>query len=514
MVYTVGISSGIWIRGAQDAENYAGLSKKIYASIRYGVNFVQLDIQQLTEFLEPGLEAEIKKITDSGFSFGIHGECSSFGSPIALDSSIETEYMMAHQKTEKHIEEATKHGSQYVLLHSSESTPFPLALAGGGTFKDVRLVDPWGNKLNEFLEKNPNVLNWAIDYRFFNEYIFNRKMNSLDYYIRKETESFIQSKQKEPTPEENKKIQKEAKERYITDKKITLKDYSVSGDTFYLPDRISYPIIAKWMEMNRHPLWKKYVGRKTFDEVEDNIEIWVPAVTAMYTAGHFESKCKLGSLKESIERNRMLLVFETPMPPQSGYELYMRLPRLIQIYNMVTYIDSDYIGMAVDFEHLLTSNLDPIKEIKALPSDAGKKIKVIHAGAPVPYATAHMAIDIGSDAQKYIYDRLWELRQKGFTDGYIIYERAGEEGIRTSILSLRLIKEYLEKEIAPKDLPLAFFGVSKEGPEIKRQQLQVREHSLDPLKGLLSVPEEEYGFLGSHAIKKGKGDVWKTEEYR
>ncbi|MBU3904604.1 MAG: hypothetical protein KJ906_00440 [Nanoarchaeota archaeon] len=511
MTFTIGISSGIWIKGAKDSENYAGLSKKIYSSIKYGVNFIQLDIQQLTEFLEPNLKAEIEKIQASGYTFGMHGECGAFGTPVSLDSSIEFEYKMVNEQVKRHIKEAAEYKSKYVLFHSSESTPFTTPTRD---FKELRLVDPWGRPFDKFLEKNPKILEKAIRNKYFEDIVFRGKLaDEIEENTKGRLRQYrIAKKENENIPTEN-EIRKAIEEELIEQRKKHLTNFVVSGSTFYLPDRISYPMIAMYMEEKRHPLWESFTGGKNFDDIIDKIEIWVPAVAAMYIAGHFEDKNVYGSLKKEIEKNKMLLVFETPMA-QLGAEMYMRLSKLKQIYNLVDYVKSDYIGVAIDFEHLLTSNLDPKKEIEELPWDAGKKVRVIHTGAPVAYSQAHMAIDVGSDAQKYIYERLWELKQKRFNDAYIIYERAGEEGIRSSILSLRLIKEFLDRSVPPKELPLEFYGLQDKGPELRRQELTINQHALDPLKGMLTVPEEEHGFFSTQAVKKGKGKEWGEEEYK
>ncbi len=512
MTYTIGISSGLWMgAGAQGSENYAGLSKKIYSSIKYGVNFIQLDVQSLTEFLEPRLKQEIDKIQKSGYSFGIHGECGAFGTPVSLDSPVESEYKIVNEQVVNHIKEATKYKSKYVLFHSSESTPFPLALSGG-TFKEVRLVDHWGRPFNKFLEENPKILEKAIRNKYFEEIIFSGNIEKLiEENIEKKIKEYkMLNSGKMPTEDE---IKKEIEEEIIESRKKYLMNFVVSGTNFYLPDRIAYPMIAMYMEETKHPLWKTFTEGKAFDDIADKIEIWVPAVSAMYTAGHFDNRNIHGNLKKEIEKNKMLLVFETPMAAK-GSEKYMRMSKLKQIYDTTNYINSNYIGVAIDFEHLLLNNLDPKKEIEQLPWDAGKKIRVLHTGAPVPYGGAHMAIDVGSDAQKWIYERIWELKQKKMNEAFIIYERAAEEGIRSSITSLKLIKEFLDKGVPPSELPLEFYGLKDKGPELRRQELTINQHALDPLKGMLTVPEEEHGFFSSQAVKKGKGKEWGEEEYK
>ena len=102
----------------------------------------------------------------------------------------------------------------------------------------------------------------------------------------------------------------------------------------------------------------------------------------------------------------------------------------------------------------------------------------------------------------------------------MVFERGGGkdpgEFISTSVESIRMMIEELNKDTNPEQLPVEFFGVSPKGVlSPQRQEVIIREHALDPLKGMLSVPEEEYTFLSSEAIKKGKKpEEFKKEEYR
>jgi hypothetical protein len=119
-----------------------------------------------------------------------------------------------------------------------------------------------------------------------------------------------------------------------------------------------------------------------------------------------------------------------------------------------------------------------------------------------------------------IYELLWILRETGFgkkMDTYLIYERGGgDDPFKQSVEVLRLMKEHLEKDIAPKDLPPAFFGVKLgTAGDQRRQEQIVREHAYEPLKDLLEMPEEEWTILSQVALKKGKRpEQWKKEEFR
>jgi len=244
-------------------------------------------------------------------------------------------------------------------------------------------------------------------------------------------------------------------------------------------------------------------------------------------------------IAEKDKNRKFTIVFENPEITRAGEEGLQRLIHLVDIYRMVRAAKelsgNVYLGIVFDQEHYLHNNLDPLNEIKSLQAelnsskekDAGKYILVFHVGAPKPYHPAHQPIDIGSEAQYWIYRYAFELRKLGFgkddNEGIFIFERGGARGgqypaqfIGQSAAALRIIVEYLEKGIEPEKLPPEFYGISsREILSEDRQLAIIKEHFLDPLKGLIQVPEEEYTFLGSKAIEKGKRpEEWKKEELR
>jgi hypothetical protein len=247
---------------------------------------------------------------------------------------------------------------------------------------------------------------------------------------------------------------------------------------------------------------------------------------------------KLIAEKVGENKRRFLIVFENPEIRAAGEEGLQRLIHAIDIYRMVKIAEKMrkevYLGMVFDAEHYLHNNLDPMGEIKSLQEEAkdvGKFLLVFHVGAPKPYHPAHEPIDIGSEAQYWIYKYSYELRKAGFGakingkeyEGIFIFERGGARGgqypaqfIGQSAAALRIIINFLEKDIEPEKLPLDFYGISpSEILSEDRQLAIIKEHFFDPLKGLLQVPEEEYTFLGSKAIEKGKRpEEWKREELR
>ena len=59
-----------------------------------------------------------------------------------------------------------------------------------------------------------------------------------------------------------------------------------------------------------------------------------------------------------------------------------------------------------------------------------------------------------------------------------------------------------------------FYGLKLTAGDVERQRQIMMDHRFEPLKDLLEVPEEEWGFLSSAATKKGKQKEFRKEELR
>ncbi|MBI2085102.1 MAG: hypothetical protein HYT71_01150 [Candidatus Aenigmarchaeota archaeon] len=278
------------------------------------------------------------------------------------------------------------------------------------------------------------------------------------------------------------------------------------------------------------------------------VQALVSTVVAMeYIDGHFsrimqyrdpdkgmftEEKDKNGKIitvKEYIKNHNFVVTFETPQIEQKQEGL-LRIVRSEHIYYLVKKIRQfngdqnflkDYVFISLDFEHMLTHNLNIDLELDELPSDGGAFCKVIHVGQPKPIHPAHAPIYVGSEAQELIYRYLFKLRKKGFKDGWIVFERGGGqsplEWMRSSVYAMRLIVEYLEKEWDPDKLPVEFYGVSPESEFSEQRQMDViHNHFFAPLAGTLAIPEEEHTFLGRLATERAglTPEKWKKEELR
>jgi len=179
----------------------------------------------------------------------------------------------------------------------------------------------------------------------------------------------------------------------------------------------------------------------------------------------------------------------------------------------------DKIMMLIDFEHVAGQGVDPIEEMTELTKlvpDIGKYIACVHSNRPTSYHS-HFPLELGDDL---VYRLLWILTNAGMGKDhttYILFERGGfKDPFAQSVTTLRLIIRFLEKDTHPDKLPDEFYGVYPKGLLAEeRQWVTVFLHAMDPLKGTLKIPEEEYTFLSRAAIEEGKKpEEWKKEEFR
>ncbi|NOZ81913.1 MAG: hypothetical protein GXO63_02065, partial [Candidatus Micrarchaeota archaeon] len=168
MGYVIGISSGMFMAaGENERESYLTIPRKIFFGSLKGVNFTQLDLETVKEFVEPHLEEGVKRIKELGMKFGVHGESYSMGGtakPLCfLDSALEFSYIHAHQRLIEHLKGCAKIGAEYLVIHASENVPW---ISLGEHLQPTKLVDPWGRPLSEFVEENKDLKEWVSKAEF------------------------------------------------------------------------------------------------------------------------------------------------------------------------------------------------------------------------------------------------------------------------------------------------------------------------------------------------------------
>jgi hypothetical protein len=274
-----------------------------------------------------------------------------------------------------------------------------------------------------------------------------------------------------------------------------------------------YGMVAmKYFEGHMIKLFKEFIGEELPEEIEKS-EI-IPK----------EDKQELKKILENLK-----VTIEVPDARDPRYAGMYRIWRPIQIYIIVKIVREEFkkdkktkkfadrIFMLLDFEHIATQGVDPLEEIKFLVAkvpDVGKYILSCHVTTPNPLHT-HLPLQMGDT---YVYRILYELRKAGLGKHhttYLIFERGGfRDPFQQSVRVLKLMTSYLERDVEVKLLPPEYFGLPS-SPDFARQRVVIFEHALDPLKGVLAVPEEQYTYMGKAALEKGKRpEEWKKEELR
>jgi sugar phosphate isomerase/epimerase len=302
---------------------------------------------------------------------------------------------------------------------------------------------------------------------------------------------------------------------------------------------IAYLSVAEYMFRKKDKIWSmitkinespyniareasRKLGELKDEEVEKLKKI-VAAVAAKYIEGHLFAKSeqygirvgeKILSVYEYCKEKNVRIYIETAMP-EKGAEGELRIMSVLDHINACKAIDNgELINYCIDFEHLLTNLIDPIKEAEKLlreqPGD-GKYISCLHINAPRPIIGAHGPIQMISHDMFIIYKFLYILRKAGVKDSYIIWEM-GSFGVEQSAIALKKIVNELLKETEPENLSAEFYGIDKDFEA--RQRAAILEHALDPIRDLLVMPEDRFSIIGKRAAERGKGREWERERYR
>lgn len=315
-------------------------------------------------------------------------------------------------------------------------------------------------------------------------------------------------------------------------------------------EAVAYHVVAKWMYTKKDKIWTSIVSdgrdpddiiyeadtsRQKTTKMMDTIKDIVTAVAGKYIEGHLTTVAKDAGVpiddkekfdKDGKERksvleyckdNKVHIFIETNMPGGYGEAGAppgeLRIIKATDHVKIVKAIDSDHISYCMDFEHLLTNYVDPEKEAENLEDDQlGKYVRCLHINAPRPIKGAHGNIVPMSYDMYIIYRYVYKLRKAGVKNAYWIWEM-GSYGVQDSAIAFRRIVGELLKDTKPEDLPEEFFGIDK--TFAAQQMTAIREYAYEPLKGMLSVPEEEHGHFSAFAVtEKGKGAEWRKERYR
>jgi len=560
-LYTVGISTGFWRIGKDP--NLLGLAQKIGGlGATGGIRFVQIDLETIAEFAEPDVRNQIRRIQSKlGIGeVGLHGE---IGELMALDSAEKRIWDQTHRRLCQTVKFAAEVGFLYVNVHFSnkqfisfteaqhrtQGYFYPVVGYDGRGLQNVVKDHPaiW----DEVKKRMPRTLSqsgtFQEKYRALRESKIAQAPVLIEQAVRRDMEMIPEGQR---TPEERKRREEYHKNQIVPsllqqareeaqspefefDAWLNLRDDE--SEKYQLDDGEwgAYHVIAHCMKAAHDTFWSNIAGNKDPESLYFKDEqAFCAAVSSKYIEGHLTLKDNDAnrkhldgmSVKEWCEKHKLMLLLENPESGEGAEGLY-RLFDPQQFYFTIKKIGSPYVRVTIDFEHMVSQGIDPDDMLPKLPGDFGKMIFLFHLGQAVPYGgTAHIPIARGSIAQEQIYRWLFWMRKKGWTRGYMMFERGGgrtgqgrlpNEVFEDSVQALRQIATYLEKDAKPEALPPEFYGVSvRNEPVWARQMVAIREHAWDPLEGLLSVSEEKHTFLSKAAVEKNKAQEWEKRKFR
>ncbi|MDI6720806.1 MAG: hypothetical protein QMD85_00345 [Candidatus Aenigmarchaeota archaeon] len=579
MPYKVGISSGFW-NIAKDP-NLLGLAQKAGGfGATGGIQFNQVDMETISEFNEPRLKENMKKIVrDLGIEVGLHGE---IGEMSGFESAIRKTWEQTHLRLVQTLKNAAELGFIYVNYHLSANLQVQQEEDRLKAFgHQYQVVSPQGTPFADYIADKRETKAFAVRYIIAPGY-------SVDEEIREKYKKILEDQARKEVNDEVEKFKnsdhyKKMKQAYdagIEAGRFTREDAnaelareveryraeierrkmneiyeklgltregsadpdllfrmwgeSLFGKYFMNFGEIgAYWLVARYMIETGDTLWNSVVKTSVVqDAYNSHVKEFNEAVSMKYIEGHLTidyhpfNKQFLGgmSVLQFAEKNNIKLLFENPEAGQGREGLY-RLYDLRSAYHLMRKINSPSLRFCVDFEHMMAQNQNPEQIVKDLPGDFGKYVFLFHLGEPKPYfGTAHIPIPLGSQAQEVLYRWIHALRRKGFSSGYLIFERGGGragssrssfEVFEHSVWVLRQIAKYLEQDVPPQELPPEFFGIAEQNKEVyARELVTIREHAFDPLKDVFIIPEEEHTFLGRSAVEKGKTEQWGRRKYR
>ncbi|MCX6815793.1 MAG: hypothetical protein NT120_02995 [Candidatus Aenigmarchaeota archaeon] len=567
MPYEVGVSSGFW----QIAKDPAllGMSQKAGFIATAGVTFNQIDMETVAEFLEPRVKENVKRIQkELGLKIGMHAE---IGSMSALESGERRIWDEAHKRLVLAVKNATEMNIVYINFHTSSTGLLQFNEARIRPFGfQYQVVAPNGRPFYEFADKSEGAIEYIKQIitgghmrdMIAREPHFREKLKALakryDDLLKKRIDEAIRKLESSPDykslpPEQRRQVKENASMQVSRDvnQEFEQEERKLAGNADELYDSWkhsdfgqyvmeageidAYMTVASDMHKNGDMLWTNIVGSKSAGKAYIEEEhAFNAAVASAYIIGHLTVKNNKYnrdildgmSVLEFVSKKGLILCFELPEVERredQGEGLYRLFhPKHTQWF--VRKLNSPFVRLCIDFEHMLAQNLDPSKVLPELPNDFGKLVYLFHLGEPKPYwGMAHIPIPLGSHAQEIIYEWLYIMRQKGFKNGVLIFERGGgRAGGRTtfevfelSVLALKNMAKYLEQNIKPDELPLDFYGISEKNEAVyARELVTVKEHAWDPLEGVLSIPEEKHTFLSGAAIAKNKGQEWEKRKFR
>src|SRR3989338_8295660 len=155
MPYKIGISSGWW--GIAKDPNLLGLATKAGSfGATAGVQFNQVDLDTILEFLEPDLKQYMTRtVKELGIQVGLHGEIREI---VALESAERKYWEQSHDRFLTTIKNASEFGFIYVNMHLSVTQQLFYEEARIRPFGfSYQVVDHMGRPFGKLADESPAV---------------------------------------------------------------------------------------------------------------------------------------------------------------------------------------------------------------------------------------------------------------------------------------------------------------------------------------------------------------------
>lgn len=492
--YKVGVTTGI---PSMDAATATEQTQKV---ISKGTDVIEIDLES-PQTPTPHDIRELKRIRKvQGIEFTMHGATSM---TLPMTSAEKIEYKKVEEDMTEYIKIAKKIGIKGINVHSSY-LPSPVLLRKTRRMSHL-MVDENGEKIEKKLLDSERALEWFIEERYRDP---RRDQDVLFQYIRQESSSDEEAKKKMATITEE-EMEKKIMEAY---KSFVRRDIKDKKGGIGMDEYSAYMVMARHMYENKDYFWKKICGNKnpeTLIEEGEEKKI-ITAVASKYVEGHIKKWV------EKLEKEKIFLLIESPDCRDPRYRGYYRLVTPIHVNYVIKKLNSEYVRATIDFEHVATHGLDVLEEIKKLPSGDGRWVKMLHVASQPSPGHLHKPVEKGD---KYLYTLIWELRKRGFKDGYILFEWSGKgrkeeiEKWQRSVQNLKYMSVLLENDVGPEELPPEFYGLDK--GEMERERRIIEKNMFKPLEGALEAPELSHTWFAGEVMKKKKPkEVWEKEEYR
>ncbi|RLJ00758.1 MAG: hypothetical protein DRP11_05470, partial [Candidatus Aenigmatarchaeota archaeon] len=415
--YVVGVSSGI-----PSVARETITQRAVNVSFK-GAEIIQIDAEYPSSFTPHDIE-ELKNMKKNlGVRLAMHG---AVNVTLPMTTAEKFEYKRVQDDLKEYIKIAGKIGMEYVLFHTS-ILPSPILL------REVRrmrseLVGPDGKEIKEWLKKGRKKL--ALDW--YVEDILSKI--GIETEITLVRQSLVQEGKKPEELEQTiRGMSVEERKKRVKD---VLKDYVMEKEDIGGSEWDAYMIVAWVMYETKDSIWMNICnGKKPTTLVDEgNEDLLVDAVAGKYLQGHCKNVSKL------LDKHKVDLIFETPDARSPQYRGYYRLYRPRFVYYVIKAINDPHVFMCIDFEHLAGHGVDLIEEIKKMPPGSGKLVRVLHIGGHPSPAHLHRPVEKG---EIDLYKLLWELRKRGFEEGYVIFEMGGYEEPQRWLKSVPNIKEMM-----------------------------------------------------------------------